>query len=97
MDIALKIGRPEFPVSEVRDVVDHALRTETEQARLRRNYYKDVCRAFESRHNMSSAEFLTRFDAGELGDDATYFDWYAAKRGFDLWERRHRILSGVSV
>ncbi len=97
MDIALKIGRSEFPESEVRDVVDYALRAETDQAKLRRDYYEGTCQSFESRHKMSSDEFLTRFDAGELGDDAIYFDWYAAKRGFDLWERRYRILSGVSV
>lgn len=97
MDIALKIGRSEFPVTEIRDAVDYALRTETEQARIRRDYYKDLCRTFESGHNMSSDEFLMLFEAGELGDDAIYFDWYAAKHGFDLWERRYRILSGVSV
>jgi len=97
MDIALRIGRSEFPESEVRDVVDYALRAETEQAKLRRDYYEGTCRTFENRHKMPSDEFLRRFDAGELGDDATFFDWYAAKRGFDVWERRYRILSGVSV
>ena len=97
MDIPLKIGRSEFPESEVRDVVDYALRAETEQARLRRDYYEEKCQDFENRHNMSSDEFLARFDAGVLGDDASFFDWYAAKRGLDLWERRYRILSVVSV
>jgi hypothetical protein len=97
MDIALKIRQPEFSVSEVRDAVDHAIRAETEQARLRRDYYEEMCRAFEREHNISSDEFLIRFEAGELGDDAIYFDWYAAKRGFDLWEKHYRILSGVSL
>ena len=32
---------------------------------------------------MSSDEFMQRFEAGELGDDAVYFNWYAAKRGLD--------------
>lgn len=31
------------------------------------------------------------------GDDLECFDWYAAKRGLDLWDRRARILSGVAV
>jgi hypothetical protein len=97
MDIALKVERPEFPASEVHDAVEYALRAETEQARLRRDYYQNACRTFESRHNLSSDKFLARFEAGELGDDAAYFNWYAAKRGLDLWERRYRILSGVSV
>ena len=33
---------------------------------------------------MSSDEFMRRFEAGELGDDAIYFDWYAAKCGLDI-------------
>ena len=40
---------------------------------------------------------MQRFEAGQLGDEAQYFDWYAAKRGLDIWDRRFRILSGVSV
>ena len=46
---------------------------------------------------MRSAEFVQRFEAGELGDVADYFDWFAAKRGLDLWERKLGILSAVSV
>lgn len=77
--------------------MDYRFMLNKEQARLLRDHYQGVCHAFEGKHNISSDEFLTRFEAGELGDDATYFDWYAAKRGFDLWERHYSILSGVSV
>ncbi len=40
---------------------------------------------------------MRQFESGALGDEAVYFDWYAAKRGLDLWERKLRILSGVTV
>jgi hypothetical protein len=40
---------------------------------------------------------MHQFEAGELGDDAAYFDWFAAKRGLDIWEKRARILAGVSA
>jgi len=40
---------------------------------------------------------MQQFESGALGDDAEYFDWYAAKRGCDLWERRFCMLSGVKV
>jgi len=40
---------------------------------------------------------MQRFEAGELGDDADYFDWFAAKRGLDLWDRRCRILIEAAV
>jgi len=82
---------------EVRKVLSSALRNEAVLAYARRTYFERACRAFEQQYQMSSEEFMQQFESGTLGDDADYFDWYAAKRGFDLWERRFRILSGVQV
>ena len=82
---------------EVRSVVGAALRRETELARARRDQFARDCGAFEARYRMQSDEFMRRFEAGELGDAADYFDWFAAKRGLDLWERKLGILSAVSV
>jgi hypothetical protein len=97
-EIALKA---EFPVAinldEVRRVVDSALRHETDLAKHRRNYFEQQCSAFEQKYQMTSDEFMERFESGVLGDDAEYFDWYAAKRGFDLWARRLHILVGIQV
>jgi hypothetical protein len=84
-------------LDEVRRVLDNALRHEVDLASARCSYFERACRAFEARHQMSSEEFMRLFESGALGDDAEYFDWYAAKRGLDLWERRFRILSGVKV
>jgi hypothetical protein len=50
--------------------------------------FEDRCRAFELEYHMSSDEFMQRFEAGELGDDAIYFDWYAAKCGLDVMRRK---------
>ena len=82
---------------EVRKVLDSALRHEADLANARRTYFERACRAFEQQYQMSSEEFMRQFESGALGDDAVYFDWYAAKRGLDLWERRFRILSEVKV
>jgi hypothetical protein len=30
-------------------------------------------------------------------DRDDYFDWFAAKKGFDVWDRRLQILAGVNV
>ena len=97
MTIALRIEQSDFNQTEVRDTVVYALRIETEQAKVRRDYYADTCQSFEEKHRLSSDDFLARFERGELGDDAIFFDWYAAKRGFDLWSRRYEILSEVSL
>jgi len=93
--------RTQFPTGvdwdEVRKVLSSALRNEAELASARRAYFERACHAFEQQHQMSSEEFMQQFESGALGDDAEYFDWYAAKRGLDLWERRFHILSGVQV
>ena len=82
---------------EVRQVLSRALRNEAELADTRRGYFERTCQAFEQKYQMSSEEFMQQFESGALGDDVEYFDWYAAKRGLDLWQRRFAILSGVQV
>ncbi len=84
-------------LGEVRKVLSSALRHEVDLAGARRTYFERACHTFEQQHQMSSEEFMQQFESGALGDEAIYFDWYAAKRGLDLWERRFRILSGVEV
>jgi hypothetical protein len=97
-EIALKT-RVSTPVDrdEVREVLDAALRHQADLAKARHDYFERACRAFEQQYHISSDEFLEQFESGALGDDAEYFDWYAAKRGLDLWERRFHILSGVQL
>lgn len=84
-------------VNQVRKVLNSALRHEADLAGARRAYFERTCHAFEQQYLMSSEKFMQQFESGALGDDAVYFDWYAAKRGLDLWERRFHILSGVKV
>lgn len=98
MEIALKTQlSAAVSMEEIHSVLDAALRRETELARMRRAYFERICNAFEQRYHMPSDEFIRQFESGVLGDEAEYFDWYAAKRGLDLWDRRVRILSGIRV
>ena len=76
----------------MREVVAYAMRNQLRHAGIRRDHFAELCQAFESEYKLSSNEFLQQFDNGELGDDAYLFDWYAAKRGLDLWQRRFVIL-----
>ena len=97
-EIALKTHiSTEIERDEVRQVVDAALRREADLASARRTHFERMCRAFERQYHMSSEAFMEQFESGALGDGVEYFDWYAAKRGLDLWERRSRILSEVHV
>ena len=96
MEIALRTRAPDDAeaANEVRAVLDSALRREAALAAARRDYFASSCSAFEERIKLSSEEFMRQFEAGTLGDDAEFFDWYAAKRGLDVWERRYRIVYG---
>ncbi|MBN1936006.1 MAG: hypothetical protein JW934_15155 [Anaerolineae bacterium] len=85
------------PSALVRQVLDGALRNEAELADGRRTFFERSCHSFEQRFKMSSDEFMRRFESGDLGDEAAYFDWYAAKRGLDLWTWRFDILAGVQI
>lgn len=97
MDITLRTEQTSYDLNDIRAALQAALNRETVLARARRKSYERSCREFEMQFSLSSDQFLKDFEAGKLGDDPEYFDWYAAKRGFDLWDRRSEILDGVAV
>ena len=97
MEITLSTGQVTFDISDVRATLVAALSRETVLARARRNAFERTCQEFETRFKITSEQFLADFEAGKLGDDLAYFDWYAAKRGLDLWQQRTEILSQVVV
>jgi hypothetical protein len=95
--VNVKVKTKELDKDEVTGVLGDAVRHETDLARVRRDEFLKDCQRFEDKYHFSSDEFLERFESGELGDDADFFSWYAVKRGFDVWERRYQILSGVAL
>ena len=97
MDVTLTIGYPEFTQTEIQSTLTYALNNEADYAKLQRDYFATMCKQFESQYQLASDEFMHEFEAGNLGDDTYTFDWYAAKRGLDLWSRRFSILSKISL
>jgi hypothetical protein len=95
--INVKVKTDELGKDEVTDVLGDAVRHETDLARVRRDEFLKDCQVFETRYNLSSDEFLERFESGELGDDADFFSWLFVKEAYDKWERRYQILLGVSL
>jgi hypothetical protein len=89
--------RNDFESDELRTAVTSALDHELSQAKARREFYAQECREFEERYAMSSDVFLNEFEAGNLGDDEYLFIWFGYKSAFDLWDRRMRVLEGVTV
>lgn len=46
----------------------------TEQQQRLQRYDRDI-HSFEEKYQMESGDFYERFEAGELGDDADFFEW----------------------
>ncbi len=96
MTLALKTELSGYAAGNIRNAISYALTFTANQSRQRFTYYEQICLEFEQQFNMTSDEFMRQFESGHLGDDQEYFDWYAAKRGLDIWRERRDILAGVS-
>jgi len=61
--------------TELNLVVDKLVEVVLSQQRAKLEEYDRELREFETRYQMQSDEFYERFEAGELGDAADYFEW----------------------
>ena len=96
MAIAIEITK-EYPVQEVSSVIKSALLRDVRVASYKEKRYTGICKRFEKKYGMDSDKFMDKLESGVLDDRDDYFDWFAAKRGVDLWSRRLRILAGVNL
>lgn len=99
LNIVLNVRLKTSPLdkAEVGMILRDAIRHETDLVRVRRDEFLKDCQRFETEYNLSSEEFLERFESGELGDDADFFKWFAAKHSFDSLDRRYQILLGATI
>lgn len=64
--------------SEVIDrAMDKLIAMERHRAQQELTDLEGRLRDFEARYHMSSEDFQTRFQMGELGDEADFFEWSA--------------------
>ena len=97
MNLALKTDNSNYEKGSILNAISFALNSAASHAHQRFEHYSAICKKFEKTYNMTSEKFMEQFDAGSLGDEQDYFDWFAAARGLNLWRERYEILSGVSV
>jgi hypothetical protein len=48
-------------------------------------FYKRQIRRLEKKYSMTTASFLKKFERGEAGDEADFFDWYAFQKLLSSW------------
>ncbi|WP_410509241.1 hypothetical protein RSJ42_03000 [Methanosarcina hadiensis] len=94
MTLTLNI-KGDFTPQEVTEVIRAALDQDERAAKYRIEKYSIICKGFEVKYGMGSDLFIEKFEAGKLGDDSEFFDWYAAKKGLDMWDKRLKIISAI--
>ncbi|MBI2472912.1 MAG: hypothetical protein HYV59_16985 [Planctomycetes bacterium] len=50
-------------------------------------FYKKTIKEFEKKYHLTTQTFLKRFEAGQMGDEADYFDWYAFAKLLTQWRK----------
>ena len=85
-----------YAEEEITGVIAESIASHREFAQRRLAAYLARCTTFEQRYGMSTETFLERFEAGSLGDQPEWFDWYAAAQGQQIWSRKHAILAHLT-
>ena len=49
-------------------------------------FYNTALKQWEQKYQLTTEAFLERFESGQLGDDADYFDWYAFAKLHTRWQ-----------
>lgn len=86
-----------FSPQEVCETIRSALEHEKHVAKYKIERYSMICKGFEEKFGYSSGELRARFEAGNKEEDRDLFDWYAAKRELEHWNKKLEILSGISL
>ena len=76
-------------------IVKESLRRELALSEAKVNLIREEIEGFEKRYEMSSEEFLDKFEQGELGDDQEYFEWWGLIRGLKKIEEQIGRITAV--
>lgn len=97
MVINIKAKSKDSSENDIRETIRESLERELKVARYKSSRYIKMCTNFEDKYKKTSEEFLSEFENVKLNEDDDFFDWYAAKRGADIWRKTHRILAGILI
>lgn len=50
-------------------------------------FYKNILIGLENKYQLTTKVFMKKFEAGQLGDEADYFDWYAFVKLLERWQK----------
>ncbi len=76
-------------------IVKESLRRELALSEAKVNLIREEIEGFEKRYEMSSEEFLDKFEQGELGDAQDFFEWWGLARGLRKIEEQIGRITAV--
>jgi len=71
------------------------LKRRTLEFNLRR--YRERLSAFERQYRMRSQEFAAKFEVGDLGDDAEWFEWQYVFDAYNETNRQLELLKSIHL
>jgi len=92
MVLSIKVKNKVFPESDIKEIVKDSFERELEVAKFKLDRYSRICNSFENKYKMTSDDFISQFEGGKLNEDDDFFDWYAAKQGVEIWNKKYHIL-----
>jgi hypothetical protein len=79
------------------DLLKAGVTLERQLLETNRRTYRQQAAALETRHHMSTKQFLRRFHAGKLDDREVWFDWLFAHQAYTELSKRLAILRGIKL
>lgn len=70
------------------DAVDSAIRKDLNEGRYVLEKFREKLEEFEDKYDMTSKEFIEKFESGEIGDDQDFFEWYAVYQSKQHWKEK---------
>jgi putative PIN family toxin of toxin-antitoxin system len=78
-------------------VVKSSLEMKRKTLKFNARQYRQRLAVFERAHRMTTKQFAKKFSAGELGDDAKWFEWEFANDALREIERQVKLLDSVRL
>ncbi|MBC8185238.1 hypothetical protein H8E88_29445 [candidate division KSB1 bacterium] len=97
MVINIKVKNSNFSEHVIEETIKGSLDREFENAKFKIDRYSKICDSFQKKYEMTSENFFNKFEKGMLTEDDDFFDWYAAKRGLEIWNEKYHVLLGISL
>jgi hypothetical protein len=82
---------------EAVDIVKSGLAIEENILKMSLDEYTSDLERFERKYKMTSEEFIQKFESGDLGDDAEWFDFLFAYRAYEHVRKKLKLIAEIQI